>query len=604
MANNNLNVNRVLSSGGATLNTTNLAIETQKAGNPPIFQRAVVNEVIYNPKVLTNSDKERIKSSITNGSAVDLISANSIIATLISDGISNAIPTKVLLAPFFQSHFMLPVQAGEQVSVVFDDPQRFGFMGGKWITRISEGLAIEDVNFTHGDRRYNGLYLGSTGTSESLSRTQGDYSPDFQNGGRTTNTFSIPENENENGYDLIFERNQNSKLPHTYEVVPRWTKRPQELVLQGMNNSLIMLGQDRVGYVDGPPTGSAASNTEQFNYAGSVDIVAGRSRYILKPEDKTIPASMVSHKATSPFVVVNSRGLPEVDKYPELNGRREQPKEGDTDFIHDAARIYVSMKTLGDTNFRTANTVAGNPADAMQPTGINYSPNGLFPVQFNSSSQEVGTSYIVNKADHLRFIARRSIPQEDTIPNPDIINGSVLIVKEGKFRTPEDINAQAHDGDHLAFMYMSPEGRVQIDGLQIFLGGAAINTDPAPSDKTKPAPDRPRNTEGSNSEIAVGDQNAFAGAEPYIKWSEFKKVVEGLQQQINDLQTAYHSLVMNSAAAIGQSHCAPGGPDTAWAFLSQQLNQANSSLESSIRTHRTATNQAVYKSRSSKIFGQ
>jgi hypothetical protein len=35
-----------------------------------------------------------------------------------------------------------------------------------------------------------------------------------------------------------------------------------------------MLGQDRVGYVDGPPIGSS-NNTEQFNYAGTVDIVAG-----------------------------------------------------------------------------------------------------------------------------------------------------------------------------------------------------------------------------------------------------------------------------------------------------------------------------------------
>lgn len=605
MSNNNLNVNRILSSGGATLNTTNLAIETQKSGNPPTFQRAVVNEVIYNPKALTTAEKERIKNSVTNGSAVDLAPANSVIATLVSDGISNAIPTKVLLTPFFQSHFMLPVQAGEQVTVVFDDPQRFGFMGGKWITRISEGLPVEDVNFTHGDRRYNGLYLGSTRTSESLARSEGTYTPDFQNGGRTDNTVSIPEDEGDNPYELIYEQNQNSELPHTYEVVPRWTKRPQELVLQGMNNALIMLGQDRVGYVDGPPTGSNSNNnTEQFNYAGTVDIVAGRSRYILSPSDRVIPTNLQEHKATSPFVVANSRGLLEVDKYPELNGRREQPREGDPDFIHDAARIYVSMKTLGDTNFRLAKTTAGDPANVMQTTGINYSPNGLFPVQFNSSSQDVGTSYIINKADHLRFIARRSVPQEDTIPNPDVISGSVLILKEGKYRTPEDIDSQSHDGDHLAFMYMSPEGRVQIDGLQIFLGGAAINTTPAPPDKTKPIPDLPRNTDGSNGETAVGTENRFAGAEPYIKWSEFKKVVEGLQQQINDLQTAYHSLVTNSAAAVGQSHCAPGGPDTAWAFLSQQLNQANSRLESSIRTHRTATNQAVYKSRSVKIFGQ
>lgn len=596
--NRNLNINRVLTSGGGNLDVSQIALDAQRAGNPPVFQRAVVNEVVYNPKTLTEADKDRIKGEIVNSTAVDLICANSVIATLVSDNISNAIPTKVLLAPFFQSHFMLPVQVGEQVTVVFEDMQRFGFLGGKWITRVSEGLSVEDINYTHGDRRYNPRYLGSTRISESLDRANGSFTPDFQNGGRTTETFSIPEESGVNPYDTLFEANQNSDLPHTYEVVPRWTKRPQELVIQGMNNALIMLGQDRVGYVDGPPVGSP-SNTEQFNYAGTVDIVAGRSRYLLKPEDKTIQANLTEHKGTSPFVVTNSRGLQEVDKYPELNGRREQTKEGDPDFIHDAARIYVSMKTLGDTNFRLTKTEDGNPGNAMQSTGINYSKKGLYPIQFNSSSQNVGASYIVNKADHLRFVARRSVPQEDTVPEPDIINGSVLIVKEGKYRTPEDKDVQTNGTDHLAFMYMSPEGRVQIDGMQIFLGGASLR-----QENQVPAPDRPNNTQGSSGEISVGTENQFAGTEPYIKWSEFKKVVEGLQNQINDLQNAYASLVRSTTAAVGKSKCFPMAQDLAWTFLSTELNAANSTLQSSVTTHRTQTNQAVYKSRSSKIFGQ
>ena len=257
------------------------------------------------------------------------------------------------------------------------------------------------------------------------------------------------------------------------------------------------------------------------------------------------------------------------------------------------------MRTLGDTNFRLAKTQDGDPSNAMQTTGINYSPKGLYPVQFAASSENVGTSYIVNKADHLRFVARRSVPQEDTVPEPDIINGSVLIIKEGKYRTPEDKDSQANGTDHLAFMYMSPEGRVQIDGMQIFLGGAALR-----QIGQAPAPDLPNNTEGSNGEISVGTENQFVGAEPYIKWSEFKKVVEGLQNQINDLQTAYHDLVLGVQEQIGQSKCIPYSADLAWTSLTRKLNQANSTLESSVRTHRTATNQAVYKSRSSKIFGQ
>lgn len=604
MAANNLNVNRVLTDGvGGYLDYQSIAIDSQTSGNPPVFQRAVVEEIIFDPKNLSASDKERIRSAVVNSSAVETISANSVVAIMINDGMSNSVPTRVLLSPFFQSHFMLPVQIGEQITVVFEDTQKFGFFGGKWITRVSEGLPVEDVNFTHGDRRYNNLYLTIVGTSESLNRISGSYSPNFQNGGGRENTFSIPQNSNTNPYDTLFDNNQILRIPHSYEVVPRWTKRPQELVIQGMNNALIMLGQDRIGQVN---LTSSNINIEQKNYAGTIDMVAGRSRYILDPKVKELPRNIneLNHRSTSPFVVTNSRGLQEVDKFPQLNGRRQQIKEGDPDFIHDAARIYISMKTLGDTNFRLKKTEDGNPSQTMQETGINYSPNSLYPIQFSSSSARVGTSYIVNKADHVRLIGRRSIPQEDNIENPDIISGSVLIIKEGNFRTPEDIDAQANDGDHLAYLYMSPEGRVQIDGLQIFLGGAAINTNPAPADKTRPVPDTPRNSDGSNSEITIGTENRFAGAEPYIKWSEFKKVVEGLQQQITSLQNAYSGLVQDINNATGQSTCVPFAPDTAWIPLAANLNGRNSTLESNILTHRTATNQAVYRSRSAKIFGQ
>ena len=45
-------------------------------------------------------------------------------------------------------------------------------------------------------------------------------------------------------------------------------------------------------------------------------------------------------------------------------------REGDPDFIHDAARIYVSMKTLGDINFKTAKTTQGAVNDALKPETI------------------------------------------------------------------------------------------------------------------------------------------------------------------------------------------------------------------------------------------
>ena len=599
MSRNEVNANRVLTGGtNSNINYNQLTIEHQKTGTPPTFQKAVVEEVIYNPKSLTLDDRQRIRDLVVNPVMVDSLAANSVIATLVSDGISNAVPTKVILFPFFQSHIMLPIQAGEQVTVVFEDLQKFGFTNGKWITRTSEGLPVEDPNFTHGDRRYNTIYTGTIRTSEAAEGPPStlSYAPDFQNGGDQPSSYTLPQNGPTNAYEVIYRKTISGSFGHSYETVPRWTKRPQEFVIQGMNNSLIMIGQDRIGYV----TGSGANSTEQKDFSGTIDIVAGRGRFPLYQDDSSIPAGMSAHNKTSPFPVENTRGNEEVDKYPSLNGRREHLEEGDPDFIHDAARIYLSMKTLGDTNFRLEKTPQGSANSAMQIGGINYSTASLYPVQPTSSSIKVGSSYVVNKADHLRYVARRSEPSEDEFD--PIINGSLLLIKEGKNRTPERNDAQASPSDHLSYFYMSPEGRVQIDGMQIFLGGAALRVD-----NQMPVPDVPlllSTGSADMSEIIPAVENLFAGSEPYIKWSEFKKVVEGLHQQLNDLQNAFSGLVQDINSAKASSYCPPFGVDPAWAPLAANARSRNSQLESTVTVHRTETNNAVFRCRSAKIFGQ
>lgn len=594
MANENINVGRILA--GATspaLNPARIILNSQTAGSPPTFQRATVEEVIYNPKELTSLDKDRLRGLVVNSEEVELLAANSVIATVITDGASDAATTRVIVSPFFQSHFMLPIQVGEQITIVFEDFQKYGWKGARWLTRTSESLPVEDPNFTHNDRRFIPVYTAEQRVSASMNR--GAYVPYFPNGGGEDNTNTLPQTDSTNPYDTLYQVSRSGSLQHSYEVVPRWTKRPQEFVLQGMNNSLIMLGRDRAGYVTG-------SQQEQKSYAGTIDMVAGRSRYLLSPSEQ----AGSPHKQTSPLVVANERSLNEVDKTPKLNNRTEQLREGDPDFARDAARVYVSMKTLGDLNFKTAKTTQGAVNDALQPTGINYSPIGLFPVQFPSSSANIGSSYVVTKADHLRLIARRSVPTEDGLD--PVISGSVLIVKEGKNRTPDDLNAQAAASDHLAYLYMSPEGRVQVDGMQIFLGGASINTDPAPTNQQTPLPDVPRNLNGATDALGVGDRNVFAGAEPYIKWSEFKKVVEGLQRQVDALQTAYEGLVNDihkaSSGGPAGSVCVHGGPDAAWVPLATSSTTKRDTLRTRILDARTKTNQAVYKSRSAKIFGQ
>ena len=77
---------------------------------------------------------------------------------------------------------------------------------------------------------------------------------------------------------------------------------------------------------------------------GTIDIVAGRSRWISKGNSgRTIPPSRV-----------NTRGFSEVNKDPRIlaaSGSVTNPNEGDPDFLEDASRIYVSMSTEIDRKF-------------------------------------------------------------------------------------------------------------------------------------------------------------------------------------------------------------------------------------------------------------
>ena len=128
------------------------------------------------------------------------------------------------------------------------------------------------------------------------------------------------------------------------EPVPRFTKRCSDLVLQGSNNALISLGEDR--------TGDAYVNDKAVTGKGTIDIVAGRGQE-------------GSNANTSPPVFPNTRGYSEVNKSPDITDpkAKELLSEGDPNFETDSSRIYVSMKTDGDANFNLEYPDTGVGAD-------------------------------------------------------------------------------------------------------------------------------------------------------------------------------------------------------------------------------------------------
>jgi hypothetical protein len=194
------------------------------------------------------------------------------------------------------------------------------------------------------------------------------------------------------------------------------------------------MSDDRGWGADESPGDSETSNASKTDgerervLAGSIDVVAGRGRFLADPGSD--PSN------TSPKSVDNARGETETDKF-FLN-----PAEGDPDFVRDSSRVYVSMNTDGDAKL-------GLEEGDTLPTAF----EGEYP-------QVEAKPFVIMKSDNVRIVARKD--------DDNGINGSIRIVKEGSAN------------EDLATIMITPEGNIQISGNKIFIGRAGSSAGPGP----------------------------------------------------------------------------------------------------------------------------
>ena len=539
--------------GGVSANRIEAELSSLRSAAPPTapFSRGVVVEYIGDVSRITPAGIESLSEYLSGGTeSLNNAPRNSVIVTIVA-GEGSAANRNIVCYPFFPPHMALPVKPGEQVWIMMETPSaNYGY----WICRVTEINAVDDVNYTHSDRRFD-LYLDKVTTDE-LANIVGDDAgeearpfdglkdpekvpgpPGFFNGpvDDDESAGTLPTLPGRNSFDDIVDSSfaYKSFVP---EPVPRYTKRPGDLVIQGSNNALICLGQDRGwnaltrpdqilgsnAYTDVDSEGTPTQQIEEF--CGTIDIVSGRGRFfentLPDPDSTNIPD-------TQPRVIANTRGNLEVDKNPaayindsarrdiELN-RLDRPQEGDPDFLTDASRIYVSMKTNGDVNFNIA-------ADVIYPA-------------FEGEIVDVADSpFIVMKSDEIRIIARKETER-------GTINGGIRIIKEGALN------------DDAASVYLLPSGIVQISGAKIYIG----------------QPDQ-------------GAGPGEKGSEPYVKYSELEKL----------LNSTYDALDQFCTKLL--THVTPG-----YGNPSPQINQGASSLQQEI----AARKQEVPNLKSTRIFGE
>ena len=467
------------------------AVARQAADAPlpaGLMVRGVVIDVVHDPAIYDDDQIAELGNTVKNASLLEMAPRNSCIVKIIAVGRPPSEDNAYMVCfPFFPPYLGMPIKPGEHVWVFIENPDASGGGGatselGYWICRISEPDYIDDINFTHSDRGYSAL-TSNPDDREAEPPDEDDRGVGFPDGGGTPGKmrFKTP-----GSYDMIYSGSLGMQSV-TLEPVPRYTKRPGDLVIMGSNNTLISMGEDR-GYTKdelaeafeeppqwstatstGPSLGQAAGDSPPDNepsappneraYAGTIDIVAGRGRHWGDPD--TAPL------LTDARIITNARSYDEVDKNAVGSGndadnpqnRLSDASEGDPDFFNDASRIYVSMNTLPDFNFNLEYTKvpkADDPANVGNDLTADAAtaPN-VFLKEFDKTLAK-GQAAIVMKSDEIRIIARQDLDLDPPI------QGSITLVKEG--------TADDEAGEGRGIITIRPDGVILIDGPKIVIG--------------------------------------------------------------------------------------------------------------------------------------
>ena len=182
-------------------------------------------------------------------------------------------------------------------------------------------------------------------------------------------------------------------------------------MLQGSNNTLICLGQNR-GWTKADEEFEVSNVVydEALTESGAIDIVVGRGRYTpMNPatdsEDGDAPIRTSARTMTN-----ENEGQLEANRMSLLNDVPVSLPEGDPDFEYDAARFNISMKASYDESFYILKDTNDNdllptmpswPDDASPASETEGRGDGS-PIE-----PQVDQSYSVLKSDQIRLIARR-----------------------------------------------------------------------------------------------------------------------------------------------------------------------------------------------------
>lgn len=311
----------------------------------PHFPIAVVEEVFFSPGEQIGPETLDYLKKIGSSELAERIPRNTVLARVVTRGVDKSHVQMKLFLPV-NSYDAQPVKPGESVFVFYSDPA-VSTQIGYWWCRVPGTSDVDDMNYTHNDRKYE---YGAGLTTEERIRGGTDDAPGFPNGGGTEETSTTAFLDD---FDRIHENAQSNEFIQK-EPVARFTKRPGDRAIFGSNGSRIVLGQDRTAEATLAPKPNSPA----------IDLVATS----VKPRaDGKAPVG------NQPNLITNTRDYQEVDKNPKKKNFEDNVREGDPNFETDQSRIYITANNSLDESFSI--NIDGVDADSSENPGVGVKSN-------------------------------------------------------------------------------------------------------------------------------------------------------------------------------------------------------------------------------------
>jgi hypothetical protein len=424
-----------------------------------MFRKAIVLDIITHPNSINQIIDKLIKPNkdisfkSKKKELLKDLPRNSIIAIFSSTN------EAFVAMPFFSSHLGLPIKPNEEVWIYEDstssNERSIEFF---WISRIHNVNFIEDVNYTHPDRKFLKNYNDESNENINLNVIM----PPFNNG-PIRDPYNIQNDLTLSKIDKKIKMKFDITGNWLRESIPRFTKNPGDYVIQGSNNTLIKLGTNNIRKSSDnlfeKYNSSNAFNGIESN-SGTIDIVAGRcgithslltnkelKRYVDSRQQQSTGLLSVDVFKNAMFSIYNEAGYLEntKDNLFYFGSKNQNLAEGDTDFFTDISRLYISEKCKGDEL-------------------LNYA--SIYSIDINGKQKLIDKSkkrgFIIGKSDEIRLVARNPVfnrNYENTLSNvflePEAA-GSIKLIKEG--------------GEDLAYIALEHDGSITIDGPKIVIG--------------------------------------------------------------------------------------------------------------------------------------